>query len=127
MELGVDRIGADPSRMEAAPQLAEVLVVGATTQRARTMTGGERRHLVEKEELREPTGLHEGRAVPAAEFEAARDPAPAGEAPADPALLVVEAPAVPVHQPSALVCDQVSERRDAVLQRHLRLNVATSI
>jgi hypothetical protein len=91
------------------------------------MTGGERRHLVEEEELREPTGLHERRAVPAAKLEAARDPAPPGETPADPPLLVMEASAVAVHQPSARVCDQVSERRDAVLQRHLRLNVATSI
>ena len=125
MQLCVDRIGSDLPRMDVAPQLAEPLVVGTATQGARTVTGSERRRLVEEEELREATRLQQRGSVPAAELEPARDPASDGEAPADPTLVVVEASAVPVDQAARWIGDQLPERRDTVLQRHRRRTVAT--
>ena len=62
------------------------------------MTGGERRRLVEEEELGEASGLQQRAALPAAELEPARDPAPSVVAAADPPGVVVEAATVPVDQ-----------------------------
>jgi hypothetical protein len=104
--------------MEASPDLREADVVLAAAKGARTMTCCERRRLVEEEELGEAAGLEEGRPLPAAELEAARDPAPAVVATPDAASLVVEAASVPVHEPASGVGDQLARRGDAVPKRH---------
>src|SRR5262249_58608982 len=61
MQLGVDRVGAALPGMELAPDLSEANVVLAAAQRTRPVSGGERRRLVEEEQLRELAGLHQGR------------------------------------------------------------------
>ena len=83
------------------------------------MSGRESRRLVEEEELGELSRLHERLAVPAAELEPAGDPALAVVAPPDAPVLVVEAAAVAVDQAAGRVGDELAERGDAVLQRHL--------
>ena len=118
VELRVDRVRPDRARMELAPELAEAHVVLAAAERARTVPGRERGRLVQEEQLGELPRLHQRLAVPAAELEPARDPAPRRPAPADPSLLVVQAAAVPVDEPAGGVRDQVAARRDAVLTRH---------
>ena len=102
--------------MECAPDLGEALVVRVAAQRAGPMACGERGHLVEEEELRELAGLEERAALPTAELEAAGDPAPAVEAPADASAGVVEAPAVPVDEPARRIGDELAEGCDAILQ-----------
>jgi hypothetical protein len=56
--------------------------------------------------------------MPVAEAEPARDPSRAGVATTDPAVVVVEAPTVPVHEPARGICDEFTEWGDAILQRH---------
>jgi hypothetical protein len=85
------------------------------------MSGREGRRLVEEEELGEPARLEQRPALPPSELEPARDPAPAVVPPADPPGRVVEAAAVPVDEAAGRVRDQLAERRDAVLQRHVPL------
>ena len=82
------------------------------------MAGGERRRFVEEEELGEASGLQQRTALPAAELEPARDPAPAVVAAADAPFVVVEAATVPVDQAARGVCDELAQRCDPVLQRH---------
>ena len=82
------------------------------------MAGGEGGRLVEEEELGELPGCMSVVAVPALELETAADPAAGCLKPADPALRVVQAAAVAVDEPALGVCDQLGERRDAVLERH---------
>src|SRR4029077_6109653 len=84
---GVDRIGAQPARVQVAPELSESLVVRVPAERARTMPCGERRRLVEEEELGELAGLQQRAAMPAAELELTRDPTLAVEAPSDAPVL----------------------------------------
>ena len=84
------------------------------------MPGGERGRLVEEEELREAAGLHQRRAVPAAEAQPAGDPAPAGMVAADAAVRVVQAAAVAVDEPARRRGDQLPQRGDAILTRHAR-------
>ena len=120
VELLVEGVGASLARVERAPDLDEPVVVRAAAQRARAVTGRERRRLVEEEQFREATGLHERCSVPAAELELARDPALHGEASPDASLGVVQAAAVPIDEPARRVGDQVAERRDAILSRHCR-------
>jgi hypothetical protein len=76
----------------------------------------ERSHLVEEEELRELAGLEKRAALPAAELEPAGDPAPPVETPANATVLVVQAPAVSVDEPTRRVGDELAEGCDAVLQ-----------
>jgi hypothetical protein len=116
VELGVDRVGARLARVEGAPDLGEAPVVGVAAERAGSVACRERSHLVEEEELRELAGLEERAALPAAELEPAGDPAPPVETPANATVLVVQAPAVSVDEPSRRVGDELAERCDAVLQ-----------
>ena len=118
MELRIDRIGPRPPVMAPLPDLAEADVVLATAQRARPVAGGERRRLVQEEELREAARPKERSAVPALELEPARDPPARRVARPDPASVVVDAAAVPVDEPAGLDGDDLPERRDAILQRH---------
>ena len=74
MEPIVYRVGTDRAAMELAPDLSEADVVLAPTERARAVPCGERRDLVEKEELGEAARLQEGITPPASEAESARDP-----------------------------------------------------
>ena len=117
MELGVDRVGSDLARMEIAPDGDQAVVVLAPALRTGAMAGRERSHLVEEEELRVAAGLLQRTSPPVAELEPARDPAFHREATADAALGVVEAAAIPVHEATGGVRDEIAERRDPILER----------
>jgi acetyl esterase len=118
VELRIDRVRADRSRMDLPPRGAEAPVVLIAAKRARTMTRGEGRCLVEEEELREPPRLEQRGAVPATELEPAGDPPPARVPPSDPARIVVKATAIPVDEPSPRVRNQLAERCHPVLEGH---------
>jgi len=83
VELGVDRVGTELTGVTLAPGLPEPLVVLAPAERTRAMPGGKRGRLVEEEELREATRLHEGVTSPTPKPEPAGDPPLAVVAPAD--------------------------------------------
>jgi murein endopeptidase len=119
VQLTVDRVSADLTRMQVAPERGQPVVVGASAEGTGPMPGGQRRRLVEKEQLGEAAGLEQGSALPAAELQPAGDPAPDGVTGPDAALLVVEAAAVAVDETARGVGDQLAERRYAVLTRHL--------
>src|SRR4051794_19804736 len=104
--------------MQCTPDLEETGVVVTPAERARSVPGREGRRLVEEEQLRELAGLQERRAMPVLEAQATRDPTPAVVAPPDPALLVVQAAAVPIDEPAGRRGDQLAERRDAIPARH---------
>ena len=118
VQLGVHRIGADLAGVEPAPDRREADVVLAPAESARAVPGCERRRLVEEEELGEQARLEERAPLPAPELEPAGDPPLRGVPPSDPACVVVEAAAVSVDEPARRARDQLTERRDAVLQRH---------
>ena len=118
VKLSVHRVGADLTRMHRAPDRREADVVLAPAQGARAVARGEGGRLVEEEQLGEPAGLQQGRPMPVAEAEPARDPPRAGGATTDAAVVVVEAPTVPVHEPARWIGDELTEGGDAVLQRH---------
>jgi hypothetical protein len=84
------------------------------------VAGGERRRLVEEEELGEAARLQLVDPPAAFELEPAGDPPfdlePSDDVPAP----VVQTPSVAVHEPARGIGDQLAERRDAVLQRHRR-------
>jgi SAM-dependent methyltransferase len=90
------------------------------------MARGEGRGLVEEEQLREPPGLHQRLAVPPTELEATSDPAADAVGSPDPPVLVVQAPAVPIHETSCTIGDHLAEWRDPVRQRH-RITIPTPI
>jgi hypothetical protein len=118
VKLSVYRIGTDLSGVHRAPDRREADVILASTQGARAVARGERGRLVQEEQLGEPAGLQQRRSMPIAEAEPARDPSRAGVATTDPASVVVEAATVPVHEPARGIGDELTERGDAVLQRH---------
>jgi hypothetical protein len=118
MELRVDRVGAGFPRVELAPDLAETDIVGATAERARAVSRGERGRLVEEEQLRESAGLEQRPSSPAPELEPAGNPPFAVVAPADPTPLVVEAAAVSVDEAACRVGDELAEWGHAILQWH---------
>ena len=98
LELRVDRVGTDLTWVEVLPDRDEPRVVVAAAERTRAMAGGESSRLVEEEQLREAARLQQRAPLPAAELEAAGDPALAAVAPADTPGLVVEAAAIAVDQ-----------------------------
>jgi hypothetical protein len=118
MELGVDRVGSDHAGMPLDPHGYEGPVVLATTKGARAMSGGERGRLVEEEQLGEAAGLHQRLSMPPTELEPAGDPPTSGEPSPDAPPIVVEAPPVPVDETAVGGRDELTERRDPVLQRH---------
>ena len=118
VESCVHRVRADLAGMELAPDVREADVVLTAAERARAVPRGERRRLVEEEELGEAAGLEEGGAPPAAELEPACDPALAVVSPPYPASLVVQAAAISVHETARGVGDQLARRGDAVSERH---------
>jgi hypothetical protein len=113
VKLRVDRVGPAGPR-----ELEETDVILAATERARTVPGGERRDLVEKEELGEPPRLQQRLTVPTAELQLTRDPALAVVTAANLPVAVVETTAVAVDQPARRIRDELAERRDAVLEWH---------
>jgi hypothetical protein len=119
VELLVDGVSSELPWVERAPKLAEPHVILAAAQGARAVSGSKRGRFVEEEQLSELPWLHERLAVPTAELEPTRDPTPAVVAPADPALIVVEASAVAVDKPARAMRDQLTARRDPVAERHL--------
>src|SRR5829696_158179 len=118
MELRVDRVGPDRAGMDLAPELPEPDVVLTATQCARPVPGRERRRVVKEEQLGELPRLHQLLAMPAAELEPARDPAPRRPPPADPSLLVMQATAIPVDEPARGISNQLAARSDAIPARH---------
>jgi hypothetical protein len=119
VELSVDRVGPGGVRVHGAPKLNEPDVVLAAALCARPVSGRERGRFVEEEELGEPAGSHE-RPAATLELETAGDPAFPVVGAADSSVAVVEATAVAVNETARGVGDQLAERGDAVLSRHLR-------
>ena len=114
MEPLVDGVGAF-----LADELHEADVVLAPALGARPVPGRERGRLVEEEQAGVAVRRHRpADAVAAAELEAARDPALHLPVAPDPAIRVVQTPAVAVDEPTLGRRDQLPERRDAVLERH---------
>ena len=118
VQLLVDRVGTALVWMQRAPDLDEAVVVGSAAERARAMSGRERGRLIEEEELGEAARLLQRRTVPAAKLEPARDPPPDSEPPTDAPLVVVQAAAVPVYETTSGICNEIAERRHAILSRH---------
>jgi hypothetical protein len=118
VETRVDRVGADLAGMQLVPDLAEPHVVLAPTQGARTVTRGERGGLVQEEQLGEPAGLEQRRAMPSSEAEPATDPSLDRVPAADPPIVVVKTAAVSVDEAAGRGRDQIAERRDPVLKGH---------
>lgn len=96
--------------MNAAPDLAEADVVVAPAKGAGAVPGGERRRLVEEEQLGETARLHQRGTVPPFEPQPAGDPAFSVVSAADAPGFVVQAAAVPVDEPSSRIGDQIAER-----------------
>jgi hypothetical protein len=126
VELRVDRVRSGLAGMELAPRLHQVLVIGATAERAGPMSGGERRRLVQEEELGEATGPEKRVSPPAPEFEAARDPTLSVVAAQEVATRIVEAAAIAVHQPTCRFGDQLAEWSHPIAKRH-DLSVAVRV
>ena len=118
VQLEVDRVGASLARVKRAPELTEPHVVLVPAERTGAMARGKCRRLVEEEELRELSGLQQRAALPAAELEAARDPALHAVAASDASGVVVQAAAVPVDEAARGVGDEPTQRRHPVLERH---------
>src|SRR5581483_8436309 len=125
MELEVDaRDGGRRSEamlgVARSPRLFEALEVGAATFSARPVPGRQRRRLIQKEQLRVAAGPHH-RPASALEVEHARHPraVASDHAPHEATPLVVQAPAVAHQRSAGGGGDDVSSRRDAVLERHL--------
>jgi len=118
VKLSVYRIGADLSGMHRAPDRREADVVLVPAQGARAVARGERGRLVQEEQLGEPAGLQQGRPMPVAEAEPARDPSRAGVATTDATVVVVEAATVPLLEPARGIGDELTEGGDAVPLRH---------
>src|SRR6185312_1076686 len=114
----IDRVGACLAVVQTGPDRAEAVVVLAPAERARAVAGGERRGLVDEEELGELARLHHRAALPALELEPAGDPAAHRPAAADVARGVVQAAAVPVDKPTGKRRDQLYERRDTIPEGH---------
>src|SRR4051794_7209881 len=110
----VDCVGTGRPAVQLAPAREEAVVVLAAAERARAMAGCERGRLVEEEQLREPPGLQERRAVPILEPQPACNPPFAVVAAADAAVVVVQAAAVAVDEAALGRGDEVTERRDAI-------------
>src|SRR6185312_15828056 len=120
----VDRVGAGLTAVQAGPDRTEAVVVLAPAERARAVAGGERRGLVDEEELGELARLHHRAALPALELEPAGDPAAHRPAAADGPPVVVQASAVAVDEPARGRRDQLPERRDAVPEGHQAIRPA---
>lgn len=94
---------------------APVVIVPALG--ARPVSGGEGGRFVQKEEPGVTAGRH--RLAPTSpELEPARDPAAAIVGPPDPPILPVKPAAVAEDESSLTRLDQLSERRNTVLERH---------
>ena len=116
MQPHVDRVRADPARGARA----------RARRSARSPRGGIPRTAGARRRTRSPRRGRRARcsgraaaalALPAAELEPARDPA-LPRSGGGSARLVVQAPAVAVHEPARGIGDELAERRDPVLQRH---------
>ena len=111
--------GALVAAVRPGPQFGEPVGVGAPAFEAGPVTGGERRGLVQEEQLGVAIGLHD-LAMPALELEHAGDPLSGGPA-AGPDGLVgcVEGPAAIAHQQASMRRgDDLALGGDAVLERH---------
>ena len=108
------------ARLPAREQRGESFRVLAPAFETGPVTGGERRHLVEKEQFAIAVAPHLAMAI--VEFEAATNPLLRGPAPrAELALPIVQSPAAIAHEQSARrVGEQAAKRIDAVLQGHRR-------
>jgi hypothetical protein len=115
----VDGSGGWTVRPASRPQPDEAAVVLATALGTWPMPGGQRRRIVQEEQLRVPPRLHQ-RAPAVLEVKSARDPRRARMGAANPAFGVVQASPVAKHQPARRISDDPDERRDAILTRHDR-------
>ena len=120
LQRDVDRIRAADRRVQLAPHLQEPVVVGPAAQRARPVAGGQRRRLVEEEQLSELARLQHRTPLPAPELQPAGDPAQHAVGAADPSLRVVHAAAVAVHEAAVGDRDQLAQRGDPVFGSGIR-------
>ena len=97
------------------PERDEASVVVVPAECARAVAGRHRRGLIQEEQLGEAARLQQRTTLPPAELEPARDPTANPVPAADDAIGIVQASAVPVHEPARGVGDQLAERRDTVL------------
>src|SRR5262249_60129752 len=104
--------------MQLQPEPGEAVVVAPATERARTVTRGEGRRLVEEEQLGEPPWLQQPRPPPAAKLQLAGDPSLPVVPTSDPPGVVVQATTVAVDETAGRIGDQLALRRDPVLQCH---------
>jgi hypothetical protein len=95
----------------------KAVVVGVPTFGAGTVSSGQSRRLVEKEEPCVAAVRHR-LAVAPSKLQPARDPTAAIVAPADPTVFVVQPSTVAENKPPLRRLDQLSERRNSVPQRH---------
>ena len=125
VEQAIHRIGRRVLHIvRHAPGGPESLVVDVPAVRARSVAGGERRRLVEEEELGPRSWSHD-RAPAPAKLRPAGDPAPDLPRADDPPGVVVQHAAV-AHQRAALGCgDDLARGSDAVLARHFGQNART--
>src|SRR5579859_5142387 len=122
---GIDRVGAArpldaEHRVAGKPGVDEAVVVAPAALGAWAVAGGERRRLVEEEQLGVAVGLHQ-LASAALELQQASDPAPPHPALQRQQLLVhrVKAAAAVAEQRAARRrLDDLAPRRYAILQRH---------
>jgi hypothetical protein len=124
MELRIDRVGSALVFVERGPDFDQEVVVRAAAERAGPVPGRERRRLVQEEELREATRLHERPPAPAAKFEPTGDPALDLIAPTDASVVVVEAATVAVDKPPRGIRNQLSQGCDSILERHSSRSIA---
>src|ERR1700694_5107061 len=84
------------------------------------MAGCESSRLVEEEQFCEATRLLKRLTVPVFELQPAGNPTLAVKAPTNSPVCIMQAAAVAVHEPARRVCDELAERRDTILERHVR-------
>ena len=118
VELSVDGLGSGLAWMQIGPETGQFGVVGAPALRAGPVPSREGGRIVKEEQLGVAAGGHKRRASPAPELELASDPPLDAIRPADPALLVMQAAAVAVDEPSGGSGNELTEWRNSVLSRH---------
>ena len=120
MELPIDEVGADRLAETGRPIPAEPAIIVSTAFGARTVSGGERCRLVEEKEFGVRVRSHDDTSD-SAEFGETCDPTPHLRRANDAPMIVVQDTAVAHDQATAAAGDDLTERRDSILQRHRRV------
>lgn len=118
LQLRIDRPCTGLVRVRRAPRSCEVHEVFSPAFGAGPMTCCKGRCFVQEEELREPARRHQRPAPAPFELQPACDPPEPVVRTSDSSRFVVEAAAVPVDEASRLGGNYLTERGDAIVQRH---------